>query len=62
VARTILAGPTIVLGTKVRAEVSCTFPRATESEYGTGEDKAAAFMRGAVNEVAARGKGTASGT
>jgi hypothetical protein len=62
VARTILAGPTVVLGTIARAEVSTSFPRAAESEYGTGQDRAAAFMRGAVNEVAARGRGRASGT
>jgi len=54
VARTILAEPTQVLGTRARAVVACSFPRATESEFGTAEDKAAAFMRGAINEVAAR--------
>lgn len=43
-----------VTGTRVSGSVETRFPRATESETGTSEDKAAHFMLGALREVSAR--------
>ncbi len=39
---------------RVSGSVETTFPRAAESEFGTSDDEAAAFMRGALHEVALR--------
>lgn len=41
-------------GTRVTGGVETKFPRAAESEFGTGQDQAAHFMTNAVREVAAR--------
>lgn len=54
IARRIQASRAVVDGTRVSARVSVEFPRIAESEYGTGGDRPAYFMRGALREVAAR--------
>jgi hypothetical protein len=41
-------------GTKVHGKVLTDFPRAAESEFGTGEDPAAHFMTNALRDVALR--------
>lgn len=53
-ADSIHAGQTEVEGLRVRAQVDTRFPRAGESEFGTAEDRAARYMRGSLDEVAAR--------
>ena len=54
VASSIVAGPAVVEGARVTAQVWTEFPRAAESEFGTGGDRAARFMRGALEEVSRR--------
>lgn len=51
VARSIHATPTLVMGTRVSAQVETRFPRAAESEFGTESDEAAHFMGRAVEQV-----------
>lgn len=51
---TIHASDVHVENSRVSGSVETTFPRAAESEFGTSEDQAAAFMRGALQEVALR--------
>jgi hypothetical protein len=53
-ARSIHAGPTIVEGLRVTAQVETRFNRAAESEFGTAEDAPARFMRGALDEASRR--------
>lgn len=54
IARRITTTPAVVTGTQVRAQVSVRFLRIIESEHGTDQDKAARFLGGAVDAVAAR--------
>jgi len=54
VARSIHSTETLVLGSRVRAEVETWFNRAAESEFGTAEDTPARFMAGGAREAAAR--------
>lgn len=54
VGRTIRATPATVTASGALAEVFTRFPRAAEAEFGTGQDRGAHFMAGAVREVAAR--------
>jgi hypothetical protein len=60
VARTIHDGPTVIAGTRVRAEITCSYHRAAESEFGGDGDEGAHFMGGAIDEVAARTRGTSA--
>jgi hypothetical protein len=57
IARTIHADVTVFQGTRVSAQVSTPFPRAAESEFGTGGDQPARFMAGAANAAAAKLRG-----
>jgi hypothetical protein len=54
VAASIHAGPVMVAGARLSATIATEFPRAAESEFGTDEDQAARFFRGAIEQVAAR--------
>lgn len=54
IARRIVVSAPIVTTTGARAQVSVRFRRIVESEFGTGQDKAARFLGGAVDEVALR--------
>jgi len=54
IARRITVSPVVVTGTQARAQVSVRFLRIVESEFGTGEDRGAHFLGGAVDVVAAR--------
>jgi hypothetical protein len=54
IASKIRVGLTSVQGTRVTAQVSVRFNRIVESEHGTSGDRAAHFMGGALNAVAAR--------
>ncbi|MFJ6380135.1 hypothetical protein ACIQI7_09060 [Kitasatospora sp. NPDC092039] len=52
VAETILAGKAAINGERVRATVTCDFPRAAEAEFAHGDGTH--FMSGAASQVAAR--------
>lgn len=54
IARRIHVSPVVVTGSQARAQVSVRFLRIVETEFGTGEDRAARFLGGAVDVVAAR--------
>lgn len=53
-AQSIHKGDVTLVGNRVSGEVSTRFPRAAESEFGTGEDPAAHYMTNALREVAAQ--------
>lgn len=54
IARRVFVSPPLVAGAQARAQVSVRFLRIVESEFGTSEDRAARFLGGAVDAVAAR--------
>lgn len=54
IGRRIVTGPAVAVGSRASAQVSVRFLRIVESEFGTDRDRAARFMGGAVDTVAAR--------
>lgn len=54
VGRSIKTTPAVLAGAAAQARVYTRFPRAAEAEFGTGQDRGAHFMGGAVRDVGSR--------
>ncbi len=56
IARALHKSPTVVAGTRVRAEVTCEYHRVVESEFPSDGDSGGRWLGGAVRDVASRSR------